>query len=140
MPVGFGLANIGSPGLARNFHTNYHKLANEALQSKYTSPVTDEYARRRLSRILDTTTQRLMGQEDNGSRYFKSDRLTAPDIYWAALGNLFEPIQEELCTIPDSYRSLRAVVNAFLAAPLPQILLEHRDYVVRKHFRIPITL
>jgi glutathione S-transferase len=116
------------------------RVHNQALQSKYTSPVTDNYARHRLSRIIDAMTRRLKRQEVKGSRYFMGNKLTAPDIYWASFSNLFEPMSEELCTIPDSYRSLRAVVNSFLDAPLPQILLDHRDYVARNYFRIPISL
>ncbi|WP_340318088.1 glutathione S-transferase family protein [Rhizorhabdus argentea] len=110
-----------------------------ALRAKYRSPVTQDYARRRLSSIVYSLARALDRQAIEGKRYFMGDDLTAADIYWAAFSNLLVPMAEDLCTMPDFFRDQGPVAQQHLQAPLPQILLDHRDHVVREYFRIPIA-
>jgi len=112
----------------------------DPLRLKYRSPVTTEYARQRVSAILGALSARLEHQATLGNRYFMGGQLTAVDIYWTAFSNLFSPMTTDLCTMPDSYRGLGPVSQLYLESPLPQILLDHRDYVARNHFRLPIAL
>lgn len=120
----------------------YDPTGNErsnALRAKYRSPVTNDYARRRVSAIINSLARALDRQATEGKRYFMGNDLTAADIYWAAFSNLLVPMADDLCTMPDFVRDTGPIAQRHLENPLPQILLDHRDYVVREHFRIPIA-
>lgn len=112
---------------------------NEALRIKYRSPVTNDYARKRVSAIINSLARTLEHQAVEGGKYFMGNNLSAADIYWAAFSNLLVPMAEDLCTMPDLVRDLGPIAQLHLETPLPRILLDHRDYVVREHFRIPIA-
>lgn len=114
--------------------------SSSPLRLKYRSPVTTEYARQRVLTIIGALAARLERQAVLGSRYFMGDQLTAADIYWAAFSNLLCPMTPDLCEMPDYYRGFGPVVELYLEGPLPQILVDHRDYVVRNHFPLPIAL
>ena len=107
---------------------------------KYKSPVTTQHARQRVLTIIKALSGRLERQAALGNRYFMGDRLTAADIYWTAFSNLFSPMTADLCTMPDAYRGLGPLLEQYLGETPPQILLDHRDYVARNHFQIPICL
>ncbi len=110
-----------------------------ALQTKYGSPVEDAHPRKRLNAIVDALGRRLEAQKKAGSRYFVGDSLSAVDIYWAAFSNVFEPMGEELCVMPDYYKALCAGIPGYLDKPLARVLFEHRDHVVRTYFHLPIA-
>lgn len=107
---------------------------------KYKSPVTTKHARQRVLTIIKALAGRLERHAALGNRYFMGDRLTAADIYWTAFSNLFSPMTADLCTMPDAYRGLGPLLEQYLGEAPPQILLDHRDYVARHHFQIPICL
>jgi glutathione S-transferase len=110
------------------------------LRRKYDSPVPPDYVRRRLSVILSALALRLERQAKAGSRYFVGERLTAADIYWAAFSNLFHEMGAELCINPEPYVGVGARICAQLDAPLAQVLIDHREHVVRNYFRTPILM
>lgn len=112
----------------------------DPLRRKYGSPVGLDHARRRLSAILAALGRRLERQATAGSRYFVGDRLTAADIYWAAFSNLFHEMSAELCINPEPYVGTGARICAQLDAPPAQILIDHREHVVRAYFRTPIKM
>lgn len=112
---------------------------SNALRTKYRSPVSNDYARRRVSAIIKSLARVLDRQTTEGKQYFMGDDLTAADIYWAAFSNLLVPMADDLCIMPDFVRDTGLIAQQHLETPLPQILLDHRDYVVREHFRIPIA-
>ncbi len=114
--------------------------SGDGMRRKYRSPVTTEHARHRVWTILRALASRLERQAAAGKRYFMGAELTAADIYWTAFSNLFSPMTEDLCTMPEGYRGLGSVLQLYLEDPLPQILFDHRDYVARNHFKIPIAL
>jgi glutathione S-transferase len=114
--------------------------SGDTMRRRYRSPVTIEQARQRVVTIIQALAVRLERQAAVGGRYFMGDELTAADIYWTAFSNLFSAMTPNLCTMPDSYRSLGPILELYLEAPVPQILLEHRDYVARNHFQLPIEL
>lgn len=110
------------------------------LRAKYRSPVTNSHARDRVLSIIRALATRLENQAALGSRYFIGDSLTAADIYWAAFSNIVSPMTSDICEMPDSYRGLGPILQKHLKDPLPQILFDHRDYIVGKYFNIPIAL
>jgi len=109
------------------------------LHSKYDSPVEEQHARGRLNSILDALARRLEAQARAGSRYFVGDRLSPVDLYWAGFSNLVVTIDEEVCHNSDFYRGLAASLTPYLDKPVAKILLDHRDFVVREHFPLPIA-
>lgn len=108
--------------------------------AKYRSPVGNDYAQQRVRAIIGALGRRLNAQAARGSRYFMGDSLTAADIYWTAFSNLFAPMSDDLCTMPEYYRDIGPKAQLHLEAPLPQVLVEHRDFVARTHFRLPINI
>ncbi|MEJ7926191.1 glutathione S-transferase C-terminal domain-containing protein [Sphingobium sp. AN641] len=113
---------------------------NSLMRKKYVSPVTNDYARKRVLAILDSMVRRLEAQAARGQPYFFGDRLTAADIYWPSFSNLFAPMSADLCTMPDYFRGIGPLLEIYLEQPVPRILLDHRDYIVRTYFRTPIAL
>lgn len=113
---------------------------SKALGRKYRSPVATEHARQRVRAIIGALAARLDRQAARGSRYFMGDRLTAADIYWVAFSNLCSAMTADMCEMPDYYPGLGLLLESHLGSPLPKILLEHRDYVARNHFHLPIAL
>lgn len=111
-----------------------------SLRQKYRSPVSTDYARQRVLAILAALARRLEAQTAQGKRYFMGEKLTAPDIYWTAFSNLVGSMAADLCTMPDYFRSFGPLLQQYLGEPVPQILLDHRDYIARTYFRTPISL
>ncbi|WP_340268079.1 glutathione S-transferase family protein [Sphingobium mellinum] len=110
------------------------------MRKKYSSPVTNDYSRHRVKQIVGAMARRLESQAARGSRYFMGSKLTAADIYWTSFSNLFAPMTSDICTMPDYLRGMGALLEIYLGAPVPSILLDHRDYVARTYFRLPIAL
>jgi glutathione S-transferase len=106
---------------------------------KYHSQVGYDHMRGRLSTILSALARRLERQAMAGSRYFVGDRVSAADIYWAAFSNLFDELGPDLCINPPIYQGMGVAVCAHLPEPPAQILIDHREYVMRKYFKIPIV-
>lgn len=113
---------------------------NSLMRKKYISPVSSDYARQRVWAILDAMVRKLEAQAARGQPYFFGDGLTAADIYWPSFSNLFSPMSPDLCTMPDYFLGIGPLLEVYLEKPVPQILLDHRDYIVRKYFRTPIAL
>jgi glutathione S-transferase len=57
---------------------------------------------------------------------------------WTAFSNLLSPIAEDICPMPEFYRQLGATCSAYLDQPLPQMLIDHRDRILRNDFILPI--
>jgi glutathione S-transferase len=101
------------------------------------TPETGAAAGERSARILRTLSAQLLAQQKAGSRYFVGDALSAADLYWAAFATMLEPLPEADCPLP-------ALLRAGYAAPKPvreaahPILLEHRDFVYRRHIGLPL--
>ena len=110
------------------------------MRQRYRSPVTSDYSRRRVRAILNALAVRLERHAATGGRYFMGTQLSAADIYWTAFSSLFVSMSPDLCTTPDYYRGFGPVLQLYLEEPVPQILLDHREYVARNHFKLPITL
>ena len=99
-----------------------------------------EAAGRRVVELLNMFASRLGTQRQRGSRYLIGDRLTAADIYLATFIALFAPLPNDLCPMPDTFRSALTAMDAATRAALDPILLEHRDEMYTKHLELPLTL
>jgi glutathione S-transferase len=112
--------------------------AHSNLQAKYSSGETAEHARRRVNAVIELLSTRLESQAAKGREYLIGNQLSAADIYWTTFSNLFVPMANEECPMPDFYRTGAALALTHLDRPLPGILIQHRDLIVRRHFARPI--
>lgn len=143
----FGLCQelCGDDGLGWNLRllamleqreTNPGRL--EWLFPKYGSPVDYPYVVNRLNTIIAALARRLERQLKTDSCYFVGNRLSAADIYWTAFSNMLNQMADDICKQTEVYKGLGERLCAHLDSPMPQILLDHREYVVRKYVRLPI--
>ena len=99
-----------------------------------------ERAPARVAEILRLLTARLRAQQKAGCRYLIGERLTALDIYAAAMLGIAAPLSDAVCPMPDAMRVMYASPHPLLEAALDPILLEHRDFVYRQHLGLPVEL
>ena len=89
--------------------------------------------------FLDYLAARLRRQADAGSGYLVGDQITAADFYWAAFSNLLRIQPPDECPLDDAIRpGFEAVPPALEDAD--EILIEHRDRIMRAHFKMPMEL
>jgi glutathione S-transferase len=94
----------------------------------------------RVAQILAVLSRQLAAQRAAGKRYLIGDRLSAADIYWAAMAALVAPLPADVCPMPEMLRGLYADPGPRVAAALDPALLEHRDRIYREHMEFPIAL
>jgi glutathione S-transferase len=110
----------------------------DLMRAKYGDSRPLDRARQRCSAVLDLLAARLAAQTAAGSSYLVGDRLSAADIYWTTFSNLLQPMAAELCAVPAFYRDCAADCAARLGRPVPEILIAHRDRILRQHFILPM--
>jgi glutathione S-transferase len=94
----------------------------------------------RAAEILGLLSSRLRAQREAGRRYLMGDRLSALDIYAAAMLGIASPLPEQVCPMPAAMRAMYASTDPQLEAALDPALLEHRDLVYRDHLGLPVEL
>jgi glutathione S-transferase len=98
-----------------------------------------ESATGKMVEVLQGLSARMEQQRARGSKFFIADRLTAPDIYWAAFCNTFSPPPLEWCpNMPANQRGGMSKLAPPIAAALSPLLLEHRDYMYQNWLKLPI--
>jgi glutathione S-transferase len=88
--------------------------------------------------MLRWLAEALTAQRRRGSAYFVGEGLTAVDFYWAAFSNLFDLLPPELCPVAPAFRPLWERIEPEVKAALDPILIEHRDRILKAHFRLPM--
>jgi glutathione S-transferase len=99
-----------------------------------------ERAPARLAEILTLLAERLHAQLSRGQRYLMGERLTALDLYSAAMLGITAPLSQELCPMSAPMRAMYGSPHPALQAALDPALLEHRDRIYRDHMGLPIEL
>ena len=119
--------------------SGFPKPIAEMLGPKYGyRPGEGDAVRARVIGVLNVLSRRLRAQRDAGSDYYLGDSLTALDIYSATFIGLCKPLPPEQCALPEFLRAGMETMDAETAAALDPILLEHRDNMMRAHFRLPM--
>lgn len=150
----FGLSHeiCGEDGLgwARRLHGVHVSLAGgagfpkpiaEYLGAKYGYRGDNgEAAGRRVVQLLGMFARRLKQQRQRGSRHLIGDAFSAADIYLATFMALFAPLPNDLCAIPDDFRTAFSAMDDATRAALDPVLLEHRDEIYQKYLELPLTL
>jgi glutathione S-transferase len=108
------------------------------MRRKFTSGATLTHAKSRIVAVIDMLARHLEQQQKSGSRYLVGQALSAADIYWTTFSNMLAPIEHAACPMPDYYRAWNLQCAAMLDAPMPTILVAHRDYILQKYFILPM--
>lgn len=88
--------------------------------------------------MLELLASVLKAQHAKGSEFFVGHSLSAVDFYWAAFCNIFAALPQELCPMTPSTRAMFEAVDPQVLAALDPVLLEHRDRILRAHFKLPM--
>jgi glutathione S-transferase len=88
--------------------------------------------------MLQLLTAVLEKQQAAGSAFFIGQRLSALDFYWAAFSAIFELLPVELCPIAPGARGMFETIDPQVKAAISPILLEHRERIMRAHFKLPM--
>ncbi len=80
----------------------------------------------------------LNAQSQQGSNYLVGASVSAADFYWAAFSNLVALQPPEECPIHPAVRPMFEQVPPEVTAAIDPILIEHRDRIMRAHFKIPM--
>jgi glutathione S-transferase len=99
-----------------------------------------ERAPARLAEILSLLSRRLHEQLARGHRYLLGERLSALDLYSAAMLGIAAPLPHEACPMSAPMRAMYGSTHPLLEAALDPALLEHRDRVYRDHMGLPVEL
>ena len=144
-PEGFGWSrrlelmgrdDVRNPSTGPSSGGNYDM---KRMTSSYgVSPESIARAPGRMVSIMRGLATQLRRQQDAGSGYLVGDRLSAPDLHWAALAGFVAPLPPELCPMPDFMRHNYSHLTPELADGLDPVLLEHRDRIYRDHIQLPM--
>jgi len=127
------LGNPSAPDAAkRGMAFMGNKYGYEAAQA--------EAAPARVAEILRLLAAQLDSQRAEGSRFFVGNRLSALDIYWATFAALVQPLSEELCPMPQTYRRLYTCTDPKVMPAMTPQLLAHRDFIYHDYLELPIDL
>jgi hypothetical protein len=87
--------------------------------------------------IVALLRDRLGAQQARGSAYFLGDRLSALDIYWAAMAGAIDPLPPELCPhMPPEMRAGYTDPELFELGGAA--LFAHRDRIYRQYLKLPM--
>jgi len=97
-------------------------------------------ANARVIALMKEMAKMLYSQRDKGRDYLIGEHVTAVDFYWAAFSNFVSLQPQEVCPInPDARPMFENTPNEIMEA-LDPILIEHRDRIMDKHYKIPLEL
>ena len=88
--------------------------------------------------VLRFLADRLREQAAKGSRYFVGDRLSAADIYWAAMSIGVAQLPEEKSATPRFLQKVWGRMAERLKDQLDPILVAHRDYIFERYIPTPL--
>jgi glutathione S-transferase len=94
----------------------------------------------RVIEILGMFSARLAQQRAAGHRYLMGARLSALDIYWAAMCGIVSPLPAEVCPMQEGIRGAYSTLPAEIARALDPALLELRDHVYQTFLEYPLVL
>lgn len=103
-------------------------------------PETGIAAAARVAALLGMLAARLASQDEQGSRYYVGNSLTAADVYSATVMALFGPLPPQQCEMAAGTRAAFEMRDAQTGAALDPILFRHRDMMYAEHLELPLSL
>ena len=97
-------------------------------------------ADRRVCKTLEMLADILRKQKHGGSRFFIGEQVTAVDFYWTAFSNLCSIMSPEVCPLDDAIRPMFENVSAEVRSAIDPVLIEHRDFIMKEYFKVPMEL
>lgn len=97
-------------------------------------------ANARVIALMTELADRLKTQSKNGSEYLVGKSVTAADFYWAAFSNFVDLQPAEECPINPAARPMFENTPAEIKAAIDPVLIEHRDRIMRKYYKLPLEL
>ena len=94
----------------------------------------------RVSKTLEMLAEILRKQKRSGSRFFIGEQVTAVDFYWTAFSNLCSIMPPELCPLDSTIRPMFENVSEEVRSAIDPILIEHRDFIMKEYFKVPMEL
>jgi glutathione S-transferase len=91
----------------------------------------------RVVEILTMLAKRLKAQHVAGSSYLGGRALSAADIYWACFSVLLNPMPSNVNPMSEWFRSMYIAPSEVDAGRDP-ILIEHREYIYKRHLKLPL--
>lgn len=110
----------------------------EHMKRKFSSGGSVSHAATRAANIMQMLARRLEKQTAAGSRYLVGSRLSAADIYWTTFSNLVRPMDHADCPMPEFYREWAKGCVGMIGTTVPEILIEHRQHILKEHFVLPM--
>jgi glutathione S-transferase len=119
-----------APGEAPGpFAQKYHYREDEA-----------KLANSRVIALMQELAARLKRQRDSGSEYLVGSTVTAADFYWATFSNFVALQPQEVCPINPQARPMFERTPAEITDAIEPILIEHRDRMMQRYFKLPLEL
>tara|TARA_B100001939_G_C16479282_1_gene420658 strand:- start:71 stop:457 length:387 start_codon:yes stop_codon:yes gene_type:complete len=97
-------------------------------------------ADKRVCQTLEMLADILRKQNHDGSRFFVGEQITAVDFYWTAFSNLCSIMPPELCPLDSSIRPMFENVSEEVVSAIDPVLIEHRDFIMKEYFKVPMEL
>jgi glutathione S-transferase len=94
----------------------------------------------RVVALLGMLAARLKAQRAAGQRFYVGDRLSAVDVYSAAVVSMFAPLAPAQCAMDAATRAAFQTLDAPTEAALDPILFEHRAMMYADHLALPLSL
>ncbi len=108
------------------------------MKRKFASGASLDHAGKRCVAIMDMLARRLERQAGEGRSYLVGEALSAADIYWTVFSNMVTPMEADACPMPDYYRAWTTATGEMLGVAVPDILIAHRERMLRDHFKLPM--
>ncbi len=125
-------------GLSTEGREGFPLLAAQYLAPRYGWSNTGvEWARARANEILALLDAELVRSP---GPYYTGNTLSALDLYSVAALNALVPLTDADCPMVPSFRAAFTWMGTTLGAAITPALISHRDYMIGRHFVLPMEL
>lgn len=97
-------------------------------------------ANTRVIALMGELAERLKAQKEKGSEYLVGTSVSAADFYWAAFSNFVALQPAEEMPVNPQARPMFENTPAEIITAIDPILIEHRDRIMRKYYKLPVEL
>lgn len=102
--------------------------------------IDSELANARTVRFLNYLSALLKTQRERGSDYIVGGELTAVDFYWPEFSSLVQIQPQSGCPLDPAVRPMFKQTLPEVAAAVDPVLIEHRDRIMRAHYKPPLEM